>query len=206
MSRQNQIFSALRASRTRSTTASRSAPALAAAQAASTSSPMPPHAVSPSITSTRSPSPRSASRPCACLAASHVPEMPPARWIETMSLPCSSSGSQTARKSPIEGCEVVGSSGSERQALVEGVEPVHLQLALGLALPADVQADLVDALFVRELARQVVRAVGYDRDGLGIPRGRYRNGTLAEPHSNPFAGAHSDARVVRFSRADFRSA
>ncbi len=51
---------------------------------------------------------------CAWRAASQVPEMPPARWIETTSCPASSSGSQTARKSPIEGCEVVGSSGSVR--------------------------------------------------------------------------------------------
>jgi hypothetical protein len=57
--------------------------------------PSPPHAVSPSITSTRSPRPRSASSACAWRAASLVPEMPPARWIETTSLPRWSSGSQT---------------------------------------------------------------------------------------------------------------
>ena len=50
------------------------------------------------------------------------------------------------------------------QALVEGVEAVHLELAHGLAAPADVQADLVDALLVGERPRQVVGAVGDDRD------------------------------------------
>ena len=51
------------------------------------------------------------------------------------------------------------------QPLVEGVEAVHLQLALGLALPADVQADLMDASRVGERSRQVMGAVGCDRDG-----------------------------------------
>jgi len=36
---------------------------------------------------------RSSSSAFACAAAPTVPEMPPARWIETMSLPASSSGS-----------------------------------------------------------------------------------------------------------------
>ena len=89
--------------------------ACAAAHAASTSRPVPPHAVSPSITSTRAPRPRSPSSSCAWRAASHVPEMPPARWIETTSWPASISGSHTARKSPIDGCEVLGSSGSTRR-------------------------------------------------------------------------------------------
>jgi len=84
--------------------------ALAAAAAANATSPSPPHAERESMTCTRSA--RSPSWSRVCWAAATVPDMPPARWMETMSLPCSSSGSYTAKKSPIEGCEVVGSSAS----------------------------------------------------------------------------------------------
>ncbi len=72
-----------------------------------------------------------------------------------MSRPSSSSGSHTARKSPIEGWEVVGSSGSESQARVEGVEAFHCYLGLLLFVlaPAHVQADLVDPLALRTSVR-----------------------------------------------------
>ena len=49
---------------------------------------------------------RAASRPL-----SQVPESPSAMWTETMSRPASASGSNTARKSPTDGCEVTGSAG-----------------------------------------------------------------------------------------------
>ncbi len=49
-----------------------------------------------------------------------------------MSRPSASSGSQTARKSPIEGWEVVGSARSVAQARVEGVVVGDLDLALRL--------------------------------------------------------------------------
>ena len=53
------------------------------------------------------PLPSSISRCRAWLAASKVPEIAEEMWIETTSLPASSSGCQTAMKSPTEGCEVV---------------------------------------------------------------------------------------------------
>ena len=174
VSRQNQIRSALRASRTRATTASlvgararRGARGEHAAAEAAAGRFAVDHldALAEAALGEQRRAPGAPPRT--------VPEMPPARWIETTSWPASSSGSQTARKSPIDGCEVVGSSGSRAQALVEGVEAVHLELALGLALPADVQADLVDPLLVGERARQVVRAVGGDRDGGHARAGRY---------------------------------
>ena len=61
------------------------------------------------------------------------------------------------------------------QPLVEGVEPLHVELPHGLPLPAHVQADLVDPLLVGERAGQVVGAVGDDRDR-AIERARYRTG------------------------------
>src|SRR5580700_1469138 len=51
------------------------------------------------------------------------------------------------------------------QSLIEGVEAVHLQLALGLAMPAHIQAYLMDSFRVGERAWEVVGAVGCDRDG-----------------------------------------
>src|ERR1700735_2459820 len=51
------------------------------------------------------------------------------------------------------------------QAFVERVKRLQVDLALGVVLPTDVQADLADAFFVRELARQVVGGIGYDSDG-----------------------------------------
>ena len=43
------------------------------------------------------------------------------------------------------------------QPLVEGVEALHLELALGLAGPADVEADLVDSSLVGEGPGEIVR-------------------------------------------------
>ena len=89
---QNQIASASRASRARASAPSRSAPARAAAAAASTTQPSPPHAVSrvhhldpPLLTML-------VDQRLAAPAAPTVPEMPPARWIESTSLPAASSG------------------------------------------------------------------------------------------------------------------
>ncbi len=70
--------------------------------------------------------------------------------------------------------------GVAAQALVEAVEALHFELALGLALPAHVQADLMDALTVRQCARDVVRAVGGDRDG-----GHAARDATAEPARAP---------------------
>src|ERR1700678_4440672 len=75
-----------------------------------------------------------------------------------------------------------GQLGIPAQALVEGVEPVHLQLALGFALPADVQADLMDFLAIRKGTGQVLRTVSCDRDGGHAP-GPYSNAPASSPDS-----------------------
>ena len=90
--------------------------------------------------------------------------MPPARCTETMSRPASSSGSHTARKSPIEGWDGRREVGRGAQPGVELVKAVQVDLALLLALPAHVQADLMDALLVRQPPREVVRGIGHDGD------------------------------------------
>src|SRR5207237_413104 len=78
--------------------------------AASAISPSPPHAVAESMTVTRS-SPRSSSNlALAWSALSYVPDIPPAMWMETTSRPSATRGSKTFRKSPTDGCEVVGRS------------------------------------------------------------------------------------------------
>ena len=85
--------------------------------------PWPAQPVAESTTSIRAGStPRSISWSRACSAARTVPEMPPDRWIETMSSPRSISGSYTARKSPSDGCEVLGQRARTREVLVERVE------------------------------------------------------------------------------------
>ena len=64
-----------------------------------------------STTSMRSPPlPSRLSASLAWRAASGVPDRPPEMWTETTSPPSASSGSNTAVKSPTEGCEVVGSA------------------------------------------------------------------------------------------------
>ena len=93
-----------------STTPSASAPPSAARAAAITRQPSPPAPVAPSTISMRtpcfSPATRAASRPL-----SQVPDSPSAMWTETMSRPSAASGSNTARKSPTDGCEVTGMVG-----------------------------------------------------------------------------------------------
>src|SRR5206468_1666750 len=70
------------------------------------------------------------------------------------------------------------------QARIEGVKPDHLQLALlgfGAVEPAHIEADLADCLAVREASREVVRAVGDDRD-----RGHSaRDATATPPRALP---------------------
>src|SRR6185437_2246920 len=63
-----------------------------------------------------------------------------------------------------------GELGIVAQALVEGVEARHLELAFRFPLPAHVQADLVDAFARRQLSRQVMGAVCGDCDGGHPPR------------------------------------
>ena len=79
--------------------------------------PRPPAAVVESTTSIRSPPlPSRVSASFACRAASGVPDSPPEMWTETTSPPSASSGSNTAVKSPTDGCEVVGSFSAERSS------------------------------------------------------------------------------------------
>src|ERR1700677_2680131 len=94
-----------------------------------------------------------------------------------------------------------GQLGIAAQAVVEGLEVVHLQLAFGLALPADVEADLVDFLTVREGLRQVLGAVGGDCDGGHAP-GPYCNAFpgLSVPTAMP-----QRARPTRTSRRRCRT-
>ena len=77
---------------------------------ASTINPSPPHVVPESITSTLRPGCPAAISSAAWRADSAVPEMPPAMWTDTTSRPSATSGSYTDRKSPTDGCEVVGRS------------------------------------------------------------------------------------------------
>ena len=141
----------------RARTASGSPPALAAAAAARTISPSPPQPLRESSTLTRSP-PLSARRAARAPAAadSTVPEIPPARWIETMSRPASSSGSQTARNSPIEGWLVVGSVRMSRRPGVVGVEVDDVALEQVLAVSVHVQGDLLDSVARDEVGGKVV--------------------------------------------------
>ena len=109
-----------------------------------------------------------------------------------MSLPASSSGSYTARKSPIDGCEVVGRSARRPQPLVVGVVAADLALARDLVAPMDVQADLVDLVVGEQLVREVVAGVRDDRDG-------HDRGTLSSDVSLARL-----ARGARHSRLDTR--
>ena len=77
--------------------------------------PRPPQAVAESITVTRSSPVFSSNAALACRALSYVPDIPPAMWIETTSRPSATSGSYTARKSPTDGCDVVGRSVAVRR-------------------------------------------------------------------------------------------
>ena len=138
-------------------------PARAAAAPASTSRPRPPQAVSPSITSTRSPRPRSASRPRAWRAASQVPEMPAGEVHRDDVLPVLQQRLPYREEVPDRGLGGGGQVGVGAQALIEGVEALHLALALFVIAPPHVQADLVDAFAVRQRAREVVGGVGDDR-------------------------------------------
>jgi hypothetical protein len=109
------IFSRVRSSRAAASAPARSAPPRTAFAAAIAISPWPAQPVSESTTEIRSaatPSSISASR--ACSAAPTVPEIPPDRWIESTSSPASSSGCQTPRKSPTDGCDVLGSVAAVR--------------------------------------------------------------------------------------------
>ena len=88
------IFSSSRTARARAAAACASAPSLIALAAATASRPRPAQTLAESTISIRSGAiPRSVSWSRACSAERTVPEMPPEMWIETMSDPCSSSGS-----------------------------------------------------------------------------------------------------------------
>ena len=116
MSTANRIFRFSRVSRARAAAAGRSAPSLIALAAAIAIRPWPAQTEDESTISIRSgATPRSTSWSRACSAERTVPEMPPERWIERMSDPCSISGSYTARKSPTDGCDVLGSSRAVRR-------------------------------------------------------------------------------------------
>ena len=92
-------------------------PALTALAAAIAISPCPAQPVSESSTAMRSgATPFSSSASRACSAARTVPEIAPERWMLSTSSPRSTSGSKTARKSPTDGCEVLGSSAADRMA------------------------------------------------------------------------------------------
>ena len=67
-------------------------------------------------------------------ALSQVPDRPPARWIESTSRPALTSGSKQARKSPADGCEVVGRLAESCSSRVERVE-VGVLAARGAARP-----------------------------------------------------------------------
>ncbi len=123
-----------------------------------------------------------------------------------MSCPLSSSGSHTARKSPIEGWEVVGSSGSVARRCRSASKSAQLELALGVPAPADVQADLVDPLRAWRAPRQVVRAVGRDRDGSRIRRGTLRQHLRpARPtRTSPYDVATADELAVGEQLGDRR--
>ena len=110
----NHIFRCARADFTRLTTSSSDPPACATLAPARAIRPSPPAARSESITVIRSTPFRSASCSFAWRADSTVPEMPPEMCTDTTSRPSSTSGSYTSRKSPIEGCEVVGRRSAER--------------------------------------------------------------------------------------------
>ena len=96
-------------------TSSRPASARARAPAASTTSPSAPAPTVESTTSIRASGWLRATSAAAWRAPSTVPDIPPERWIETISRPDAASGSYTARKSPTEGCEVVGSVAASRR-------------------------------------------------------------------------------------------
>ena len=82
---------------------------------ASTTRPWPPQALRESTISMRRCPPRAAISAAAWRADSQVPDISLLRCTDTMSLPASTSGSNTARKSPIEGCDVVGRSLLDRR-------------------------------------------------------------------------------------------
>ncbi len=94
MSTANQTFSSRRSAWAAAAASAALAPARAAEFAAIAIIPRPAQAVAESSTTIRSGAmPPSIRRSRACPAAPQVPEMPPDRWIETMSAPSASSGS-----------------------------------------------------------------------------------------------------------------
>ena len=95
-----------------------------------------------------------------------------------------------------------------RRSVVERVEVGDVGLALGAALPVDVEADLVDVVALGdELARQVVGGVGDDRD-VRHPR----HPTACDPtltarcRTTLVTGATGSRRVARRARAASRAA
>ena len=161
----NQTLSSRRSASAAAAASAAVAPARAAELAAITIIPSPAQAVAESSTTTRSAAiPLSTSWSRACSAAVQVPEMPPERWIETMSWPASSSGLVDGEEVAHGGLRGARHLRRAAEPRVEVVEVGDVGLARGHALEGDVERDLVDAELLDQRARHVVRRVGHDGD------------------------------------------